>query len=188
VGSHEAVATNDGAALHDGDFAHAGATPPRVDQSHDALTASYPEDSRPSSSPEVRPTSSTQSSATSSTQSSAGSHAVPVDIAAIPVQVVATSLHEVQPSMPAVSPAPVARRQAPDVSASTPSPAPLIDLALPSDSSLELVETRHRVVDVPAIEPEAPRPRRVRPPRPSIAEEPLQMVETRHDEADKPPA
>jgi hypothetical protein len=180
VGSHESPATNEGADLHDGDFAHAGAPTSRVDPTHDALTAGYTHDSRPDSSPEVRPP--------SSSQSSPASHAVPVDVAAIPVQVVATSLHEMPPSLPAVSPAPVAHRPAPDVSASTPSPAPLIDLALPSDSSLELVETRHRAVDVPASEPEAPRPRRVRPPRPSIAEEPLQMVETRHDEAGKPPA
>ena len=179
-GSHEGAATSKGAAAHDGSFMHAGAAAPPVDAGHDALTAAYPHDSRAESLADVRPPSPSESSPRST--------AVAVDVAAIPVQVVATSLHEVQPAMPAVSATPVPRRQAPDAPASAPAPAPLIDLALPSDSSLELVETRHRAVDVPASEPEAPRPRRVRPPRPTLVEEPLQLVETRHDETDKPPA
>ncbi|MCL2308676.1 MAG: Rne/Rng family ribonuclease [Proteobacteria bacterium] len=47
-------------------------------------------------------------------------------------------------------------------------------------AGLELVETRH---PAPAPEPqdtETPRPKRVRPPRAAVQEEPLQMVETAH--------
>jgi hypothetical protein len=66
---------------------------------------------------------------------------------------------------------------------------PGIQLALPAESGLELVETRHRA-DEPVQESlEAPRARRVRPPRATIAEEPLQMVETKREDAtDTPPA
>jgi hypothetical protein len=58
---------------------------------------------------------------------------------------------------------------------------PPVTMALPPDSGLELVETRHH--PAPAPEPEAVTsgPRRVRPPRPTIADEPLQIVETRKD-------
>jgi len=49
-------------------------------------------------------------------------------------------------------------------------------LRLPPDSGLVLVETRF---PPPAIdEQEQPRPRRARPPRATIPDEPLQMVET----------
>jgi hypothetical protein len=60
-------------------------------------------------------------------------------------------------------------------------------LTLPADSNLELVETRFKAVAVPESEPERPAgPRRVRPPRVEVVEEPLQIVETRRDE--QPPA
>src|SRR4029078_11315702 len=54
----------------------------------------------------------------------------------------------------------------------------IASLALPADSDLVLVETRF-AAPVEAEEPEAARPRRVRPPRMSVPDEPLQMVETR---------
>ena len=59
---------------------------------------------------------------------------------------------------------------------------PPLSLALPPGSPLELVETRFR--SAPAPEPETARPagpRRVRPPRIDVAEEPLQIVETTKD-------
>ena len=62
---------------------------------------------------------------------------------------------------------------------------PRISLELPPDSGLELVETTHTA---PAQEDaiEAQRPRRVRPPRAAIADEPLQMVETAHKDSTPP--
>jgi hypothetical protein len=65
---------------------------------------------------------------------------------------------------------------------------PPITLALPLDSGLELVQTTTRA---PEPEPEpapAPRPKRVRAPRPVVADEPLQIVETRHGDDTKPSA
>jgi hypothetical protein len=62
---------------------------------------------------------------------------------------------------------------------------PPIQLTLPADSGLELIETRHRAEPEPQ-QPEAPRPRRVRPPRVVVADEPLQMVETKHDAGGTP--
>jgi ribonuclease E len=57
---------------------------------------------------------------------------------------------------------------------------------LPSDSGLELVETQRKQDASPSAEDmEPPRPRRVRPPRAAIADEPLEVVETRKD---APPA
>ncbi len=64
---------------------------------------------------------------------------------------------------------------------------PPIAPTLPPDSNLELVETRFKPVPAPEAEPERPAgPRRVRPPRVEVVEEPLQIVETRKDE--RPPA
>jgi len=62
---------------------------------------------------------------------------------------------------------------------------PPVALTLPPESGLELVETRSK----PALEPEPElpaAPRRVRPPKVVVADEPLQMVETTHKDA--PPA
>ena len=59
---------------------------------------------------------------------------------------------------------------------------PPVSMSLPADSGLELVETRSKGTFVP--EPEAPAPagpRRVRPPRVVIEDEPLQIVETRKE-------
>ena len=62
---------------------------------------------------------------------------------------------------------------------------PPVDLTLPPDSGLVLVQTSRRAEPVIA-EPEAPRPKRVRPPRVEIPAEPLQLVET--GRKDPPPA
>ena len=61
-----------------------------------------------------------------------------------------------------------------------PQPLPAIAATLPPDSGLELVETRF---NAPAVDemPEAPRPKRVRPPRVEVASEPLEIVETRKE-------
>ncbi len=64
-----------------------------------------------------------------------------------------------------------------------PAPVP-VQLALPPDSNLVLIETRHAAVTPDArtdVEASAPRPRRARPPRPTVTEEPLQIVETRKE-------
>jgi hypothetical protein len=50
-----------------------------------------------------------------------------------------------------------------------------------------MIETRVRSAE-PLAEIDAPRPKRTRPPRVVVADEPLQMVETRHDEGGTPPA
>lgn len=65
--------------------------------------------------------------------------------------------------------------------------APPVQYSLPADSGLELVETdRSRASPRPASEePEAPRPRRVRPPKVELRDEPLEIIETRKD---APPA
>ena len=63
-----------------------------------------------------------------------------------------------------------------------PAPVPKVSLALPPDSGLVLVETRFAAPPAEEPESEMPRPRRVRPPRVALAEEPLQMVETRKGE------
>ncbi|HKU87196.1 MAG TPA: hypothetical protein VJV77_12750 [Casimicrobiaceae bacterium] len=54
-------------------------------------------------------------------------------------------------------------------------------MSLPPDSDLVMVETQFAAV-VESEEPAAPRPRRVRPARAVIADEPLQMVETRKEQ------
>jgi hypothetical protein len=64
---------------------------------------------------------------------------------------------------------------------------PPVSRALPPDSGLELVETRGHIATPLADEPaEPPRPKRVRPPRAEIANEPLELVETHKDT--NPPA
>lgn len=70
-------------------------------------------------------------------------------------------------------------------------PAPMLELPQitrtpPPDSGLELVETRHHAPAPVAEEPEPARPKRVRPPRAQVVEEPLQIVETRKEPS--PPA
>jgi hypothetical protein len=58
---------------------------------------------------------------------------------------------------------------------------PQITRTPPAGSGLELVETRHHAPAPAVEEAEAPRPKRVRPPRAQVAEEPLQIVETRKE-------
>lgn len=84
---------------------------------------------------------------------------------------------------PPPRPARAAPRQAPPV---RPIPElPPVALTLPPESGLELVETKLKAAPEP--EPELPAgPRRVRPPKVVVAEEPLQIVETRKDV--QPPA
>jgi hypothetical protein len=98
-----------------------------------------------------------------------------------------------EPSRASAMPAPVAEpentRAEPSVLAATPTvadahshpPAETVSLSLPSDSELVMVETRFAPV-VETEEPVAPRPRRARPARPVIPDEPLQMVETRKEQ------
>ncbi|MGE5105536.1 MAG: Rne/Rng family ribonuclease [Betaproteobacteria bacterium] len=59
---------------------------------------------------------------------------------------------------------------------------PLPSLTLPADSDLVLVETRFHGQPLAEPEPEIKRPARVRPARTVVAEEPLQMVETRKND------
>ena len=75
---------------------------------------------------------------------------------------------------------PVIARDAPEI--------PRVSLELPPDSGLVLVETRHGRTASMATEDAtaAPRPRRMRPPRVEIADEPLQLVETQKEPT--PPA
>ena len=56
---------------------------------------------------------------------------------------------------------------------------------LPADSGLVLIETRHDqgAATPAASESETPRPRRVRPPKVQIADEPLQLVETQKEQS-----
>jgi hypothetical protein len=59
---------------------------------------------------------------------------------------------------------------------------PPITSTLPPDSGLEIVETRFKPTPEPEPEPVPAGPRRVRPPRVEVTEEPLQIVETRKSE------
>ena len=64
---------------------------------------------------------------------------------------------------------------------------PRISLDLPPESGLVLVETSHERPSVSAgEEAEASRPRRVRPARAEVRDEPLQMVETTHKDSTPP--
>ena len=63
---------------------------------------------------------------------------------------------------------------------------PPVALSLPPDSGLVLVETSNTSAMAPESEPDVPAgPRRARRPRTQLADEPLQIVETRKDQ---PPA
>lgn len=74
--------------------------------------------------------------------------------------------------------APLASEPAPIQDAPPPAPQlPRITMELPPDSGLVLVETSHAAPPA-GDEAEPQRPRRVRPPRPAVVDEPLQMVET----------
>jgi len=66
-------------------------------------------------------------------------------------------------------------------------PLPPVAMTLPPDSGLEMVETRSKAAPVaePDVAP-AGAPRRARPPRVAVAEEPLQIIETRKDSSPPP--
>lgn len=81
----------------------------------------------------------------------------------------------------AATPAPARTHEA---IAATDDAAPPVALTLPPDSDLVLVETSHAAATVAAEEVAAPRPKRVRPPRVTVADEPLEIIETRKE----PPA
>lgn len=115
-----------------------------------------------------------------------------IAVEAAAVQAAAVSLQPVSQSAPASSDVvPVRERetavtgtieQEPErqeatsrTAADEPAPA---SLELPPDSDLVLVETRFAAAPVDDVEALPQRPRRVRPPRVTIADEPLQMVET----------
>jgi ribonuclease E len=84
------------------------------------------------------------------------------------------------PTPEAAAPQPV--QAAPITPATTQSPdevdVPMAGLRLPPDSGLVLVETRFPPPAIDEQEQAQPRPRRARPPRAAIPDEPLQMVET----------
>ena len=67
------------------------------------------------------------------------------------------------------------------IAAGSPPAVETVSMSLPPDSDLVMVETRFAPV-VGNDEPAAPRARRVRPARAVIADEPLQMVETRKEQ------
>src|SRR3989442_943619 len=91
------------------------------------------------------------------------SEIVRVEAAAVP------PAQAVKPAEPAAMP-----RNAPEI--------PRVALELPPDSGLVLVETTH-AASTTAEEIEPSRAHRQRPPRVTIAEEPLQMVETTHKDS-----
>jgi hypothetical protein len=96
-------------------------------------------------------------------------------------ETMATPPHIEPAPTPTVAPTPVleAAHYAPTL--------PKISLELSPDSDLVLVETSHQKAQTPTPqEPEAPRPRRVRPPRVEVTEGPLQLVETAHKEPTPP--
>jgi hypothetical protein len=102
-----------------------------------------------------------------------------------PERVVETRAVVAPPQVPAVPPvvvpAPLAPVTPPIASA------PPVPYALPAESGLELVETdRARAAPRPASEEaETSRPRRVRPPKVELRDEPLEIIETRKE---APPA
>jgi ribonuclease E len=67
---------------------------------------------------------------------------------------------------------------------------PKVSLELPPDSGLVLIETaRERVAAAESSKPvEQPRPRRVRPTRAEVRDEPLQLIETAHKDPTPPAA
>jgi len=65
---------------------------------------------------------------------------------------------------------------------------PPVTSALPPDSSLVLVETRHGALSTSdEMTDETPHPKRTRPPRVEITSEPLEMVETHKGETRSDP-
>jgi len=132
----------------------------------------------------------------------------PVDVKSIPLRVEPESVERMAPpaprvperepappaaaapiSVPVVEP-PVVVRAVEAARAQLPKlpELPPVTMELPPESGLELVQTRHRDATPSEEVPPEPRPRRVRPARPVVADEPLQIVETRHGEGQAPNA
>ncbi len=110
--------------------------------------------------------------------------AAPVEVAPAPTP--APMVREAAAEAPVAAPAPVAPPKRERASAPTAVPeVPPVTLALPPDSGLVLVETSRRAPPAVAPEPEQSGPRRTRRPRVQVADEPLQIVETRKE---SPPA
>ena len=110
----------------------------------------------------------------------------PIDVAAIPLQVSAAPQVPIREHA-VIDDAPPAERPLVPVRPRNQPELPPLALAPAADSGLEMIETRARA-DEPVAQVETPRPVRKRPPRAVVADEPLQMVETRHDEGGTPPA
>jgi hypothetical protein len=91
----------------------------------------------------------------------------------------------------AVTPRAIAPEIVPPPRQAPPQPRPMeslppVSMSLPPESGLELVETHSKAVLMPEPEPAPVGARRVRPPRVVIADEPLQIIETRKENS--PPA
>jgi ribonuclease E len=89
------------------------------------------------------------------------------------------------PAIATAAPAPVIAASEPPAPRPTPAPrpaatpAPTFNYTLPSESGLQMVETSHAaLVNEPPAAPPPSGPKRVRPPRVKVADEPLQQVET----------
>jgi len=111
-----------------------------------------------------------------------------------PERVVETRAPDAPPTMPAIPPIVVPTPPAPPVVSAPPIASappvvgvPPVPYTLPAESGLELVETdRSRAAPRPVSEEaDAPRQRRVRPPKVELRDEPLEIIETRKD---APPA
>jgi ribonuclease E len=163
----------------------------QVEQRAHPAPAEAPEKSRPAAPPGAATREHLAEAAPVSTQA-APIHAdepIVVSAAVAPTVDVVSPPHERTPAprfdpQPALAPAQaheaVLPRDAPEL--------PRISLDLPPESGLVLVETSH--ARVPPVqgqeEPDAARPRRVRPPRADTQEEPLQLVETAHKDSTPP--
>ena len=95
-----------------------------------------------------------------------------VETAAGEAQFATAEAHEEPPPAPQPPPRPAAvPRPIPEL--------PPVSLTLPPESGLELVETKSKPAPVSDQEPPVSAgPRRVRPPKVTVVEEPLQIVET----------
>jgi hypothetical protein len=118
---------------------------------------------------------------------------LPMEHVLPPVPEVPTPPIPIAPAIPPVSVAPTdirpVREPVPEAAASSAARVmadlPAVSMELPADSGLQLVETVRRPAPAEPQSPEPPAPRRVRPPRVELADEPLQIVETRKEQ---PPA
>ena len=98
----------------------------------------------------------------------------------VPAAVEATLPLAVAPIVAKPEPKPEPQHAPRPVQAPRPIPElPPVSLTLPPESGLELVETKIKAAPMAEPEPSAPAgPRRVRPPKFAVVDEPLQIVET----------